>query len=64
MPAGDLEKLETALLFGGDAVYVGGQEYSLRAYAGNFDLAALGQGVKFARSMGKKVYVAVNILAH
>lgn len=64
MPAGDLEKLQTALLFGGDAVYVGGLEYSLRAYAGNFDLAALGKGVEFAHSMGKKVYVAVNILAH
>ncbi|MGI6469104.1 MAG: U32 family peptidase [Syntrophomonadaceae bacterium] len=64
MPAGDLEKLHTALLFGGDAVYVGGQEYSLRAYARNFDLADLAQGVNFAHSMGKKVYVAVNILAH
>lgn len=64
MPAGDLEKLKTALLFGGDAVYIGGQEYSLRAYAENFDLPTLAQGVGIAHQMGKKVYVTVNILAH
>lgn len=64
MPAGDLEKLHTALLFGGDAVYVGGREFSLRAYAGNFDFPALSQGLQFAHGLGKKVYVAVNILAH
>ncbi|MGI6435060.1 MAG: peptidase U32 family protein [Syntrophomonadaceae bacterium] len=64
MPAGDLEKLHTALLFGGDAVYVGGREFSLRAYAGNFDFPELVQGLQLARSLGKKVYVAVNILAH
>lgn len=64
MPAGDLEKLKTALLFGGDAVYVGGQEYSLRAYADNFDLPTLAQGIKFAHQMCKRVYVTVNILAH
>lgn len=64
LPAGDLEKLTTALLFGGDAVYVGGQEFSLRAYADNFDLSTLAQGIRLAHQMGKKVYVTVNILAH
>lgn len=64
IPAGDLEKLHTALLFGGDAVYVGGQEFSLRAYADNFDLPSLEQGVRFAHNQGKKVFVTVNILAH
>ena len=64
LPAGDLEKLYTAFLFGADAVYVGGQEFSLRAHAGNFDLAQLKEGLEFAHSLGKKVYVAVIIIAH
>lgn len=64
MPAGDLDKLYTALLFGGDAVYVGCEEFSLRAYAGNFDFAELARGLEFAHHLGKKVYVAANILAH
>jgi putative protease len=64
MPGGDLEKLKTGLLFGGDAIYAGGREFSLRAYADNFDLPALAQGISFAHNLGKKVYVTVNILAH
>ncbi|NLO21091.1 MAG: U32 family peptidase [Syntrophomonadaceae bacterium] len=63
LPAGDLEKLKTGCLFGADAVYLGGQEYSLRAYAGNFSLKEISIGVELARQQRKKVYVAVNVLA-
>ncbi|MGI5921958.1 MAG: peptidase U32 family protein [Syntrophomonadaceae bacterium] len=64
LPAGDLEKLKTAILFGADAVYLGGKEFSLRAFAGNFTLEEISQGLDFAHARGKKVYVTVNILAH
>jgi U32 family peptidase len=64
LPAGDLEKLKTALLFGGDAVYLGGRDFSLRAFAGNFDREDLIAGLKLARTMDKKVYVTVNVIAH
>ncbi|MEN6351048.1 MAG: peptidase U32 family protein, partial [Syntrophomonas sp.] len=63
MPAGSLEKLKTALLFGADAVYLGGTEFSLRAYAGNFSLPQLIEGLKFTRRYGKKAYITVNVLA-
>lgn len=63
-PAGDLEKLKFALLYGADAVYVGGQNYSLRANAKNFSLEDLREGVNYAHSLGKKVYVTVNIIFH
>ncbi|MDD3654929.1 MAG: U32 family peptidase [Desulfotomaculaceae bacterium] len=63
-PAGDLEKLKIAVLYGADAVYVGGQHFSLRAGAGNFSEAEMGEGVRFAHSKGVRVYVAVNIFAH
>lgn len=64
LPAGDQEKLKTAVLFGADAVYLGGKEYSLRAAAGNLTLQEMAEGLKFAHEHGKKVYTAVNILAH
>ncbi len=64
LPAGDLEKLKTAIIFGADAVYLGGKEYSLRAAAGNLTLQEMAEGLIFAHEQGKKVYVAVNILAH
>ncbi|MBC7075919.1 MAG: U32 family peptidase [Syntrophomonadaceae bacterium] len=64
LPAGDLEKLKTALLFGADAVYLGGKEFSLRAYAGNFTIEEMKEGLAFAHKRQKKVYVGVNILAH
>jgi putative protease len=64
MPAGNLEKLKTAILFGADAVYLGGKEFSLRAAADNFTLEEIGVGLTFARQYNKKVYVTVNILAH
>ncbi len=64
LPAGNLEKLKTAILFGADAVYLGGKEFSLRAYADNFTLEEINDGLTFARRYNKKVYVTVNILAH
>jgi putative protease len=64
LPAGDLEKFKTALLFGGDAVYAGGKEFSLRASAGNLSLSEISSGLSYARERGKKVYITVNILAH
>lgn len=62
-PAGDLEKLRTAIVYGADAVYLGGQAFSLRAGAGNFGEAELVEGVYLAHSAGVRVYVAVNIFA-
>ncbi len=60
-PAGDMSKLKTALYFGADAVYIGGKHFSLRALAGNFTDEEILQAVSFAHSLGKKVYVTVNI---
>ena len=64
LPAGDLEKLHTAITFGADAVYAGGHNYSLRAYAGNLDRPDLQAGVAGAHHQGKQVYITVNIFAH
>ena len=63
-PAGNLEKLKIALIYGADAVYVGGKKFGLRAYSGNFSDEELQEGVNFAHSMNRKVYVTVNIFAH
>lgn len=63
-PAGNLDKLKIALTYGADAVYLGGQSYSLRAGAGNFTIEEMEEGIKFAHGLGKKVYVTVNIFAH
>ncbi|EYE89677.1 peptidase U32 [Fervidicella metallireducens AeB] len=63
-PAGNLEKLKTALTYGADAVYIGGESYGLRAMADNFNLDEMAEGVKFAHDMGKKVFVTVNIFPH
>lgn len=62
-PAGNLEKLKTAFLYGADAVYVGGKKFSLRSFADNFTLPELEEGVTYAHARGKRVYVAVNIYA-
>lgn len=62
-PAGDLNKLKTALHFGADAVYAGGNAFSLRANAKNFDDAALIEAVRYTHAVGKKIYIATNILA-
>ncbi len=62
-PAGDFEKLRTALHFGADAVYLAGKNFGLRSFAANFTDDELLQAVKEVHSLGKKVYVAVNIFA-
>ncbi len=64
MPAGSLPVLKTAVMYGADAVYVGGESLSLRAGAKNFTMAELKEGVAFAHAHGAKVYVAANIFAH
>lgn len=64
MPAGSLDVLKTAFNFGADAVYVGGDMYGLRAKAKNFSCGDMREGITFAHSLGKKVYVTVNITAH
>ena len=63
-PAGDLEKLKIAVLYGADAVYIGGEAYGLRAKAKNFDIPAMKEGIDFAHAHGAKVYVTANIFAH
>ncbi|MCF7932256.1 MAG: U32 family peptidase [Acholeplasmataceae bacterium] len=63
-PAGDLEKLKIACLYGADAVFVGGKSFSLRSRASNFDLDDIKEGVDFAHRLGKKVYVTTNIIPH
>lgn len=63
-PAGNMEKMKMALLYGADAVYLGGKAFGLRAFGGNFSREALKEAVDFAHSLGKKVYVTVNIFPH
>ena len=63
-PAGDLERLKIALLYGADAVYIGGREYSLRANATNFSIDEIKEACTFAHKLGKKVYQTVNIVFH
>ena len=63
-PAGDLSRLKIALLYGADAVYLGGQDYSLRANATNFSIEEIKEGCDFAHKLGKKVYQTVNIVFH
>ncbi len=63
-PAGNPEKLEIAFTYGADAVYIGGEAFSLRAGAGNFSIADMTAGVRLAHSLGKRLYVAANIFAH
>lgn len=64
VPASSLEVLKTAVLFGADAVYIGGDLYGLRAKAKNFSKEDMEAGIRFAHEKGVKVYVTVNILAH
>lgn len=61
-PAGDWERLEMALCYGADAVYLAGTEFGLRAAAGNFDRAELARAVELAHGMGRRVYVTCNTL--
>ncbi len=63
-PSGDLERLKIACLYGADAIYIGGQNYSLRANALNFSVDDIREAVNFAHNLNKKVYVTVNIVFH
>ena len=63
-PAGDPEKLNAALRYGADAVYLAGEAFGMRAAAGNFTLDQLREGVKTANSYGKKIYLTVNVMPH
>ncbi len=63
-PAGDLEKLKIAVLYGADAVYFGGETFSLRAGAGNFTYEEMKEGIEFAHAHGAKCHLTVNIFAH
>ena len=63
-PAGDLERLKVTLLYGADAVYLGGKLYNLRANATNFSLEDLKEGCQFAHKLGKKVFLTLNIFFH
>ena len=64
VPASSLEVLKVAVIFGADAVYIGGEVFGLRAKAKNFSMEDMKEGVEFAHSRGVKVYVTANILAH
>jgi putative protease len=63
-PAGTLEKLKIAILYGADAVYLGGEAYGMREKAGNFTLEEMEEGLDFAHERGVKVYVTANIIPH
>ena len=64
VPASSLEVLKVAVIFGADAVYIGGEVYGLRAKAKNFSKEDMAEGIAFAHAHGVKVYVTANILAH
>ena len=63
-PAGSLDRLKIALLYGADAVYIGGRDYSLRANAKNFSIDEIKEACDYAHSLKKRVYVTVNIVFH
>ena len=63
-PAGNLEKAKIALIYGADAVYVGGKSFSLRARASNFEIDDIKELCTFAHSLNKRVYVTTNIIPH
>ena len=64
VPASSLEVLKTAVIFGADAVYIGGEAFGLRAKAKNFSMEEMKEGIEFAHARDVKVYVTANILAH
>lgn len=64
VPAASLEILKTGVIFGADAVYIGGEAYGLRAKAKNFSIEEMAEGIAFAHERGVRVYVTANILAH
>ena len=64
LPGGSLDVLKVAVLYGADAVYIGGEAFGLRAKARNFSRAEMEEGIAFAHEHGAKVYVTANIFAH
>ncbi|MBQ2402272.1 MAG: U32 family peptidase, partial [Lachnospiraceae bacterium] len=64
VPAGSLDVLKTAVIFGADAVYLGGEAFGLRAKAKNFTNEEIKEGIKFAHEHGVRVFITANILAH
>lgn len=63
-PAGNIEKLKFAFMYGADACYIGGRDYSLRANAKNFSIEEINEACEYAHNLSKKVYVTVNIVFH
>lgn len=63
-PGGSLEKLKIAIMYGADAVYIGGESFSLRVAAENFTTDEIKEGIEFAHQRGKKVYLTANIISH
>lgn len=63
-PAGDMEKLKTAIEYGANAVYFAGKKFGLRAFSGNFDISELKNAVEYAHAKNVKCYITVNIIAH
>lgn len=63
-PAGDLERLKIAVLYGADAIYLGGKQFSLRSRASNFSIEDIAEGVRFANAHGAHIHVTVNMLPH
>ena len=63
-PAGSLEKLKIAFIYGADAVFIGGKKFSLRARASNFDIPEIKKACDFAHNLSRKVYVTTNIIPH
>ena len=63
-PAGSIDRLKIALLYGADAVYFGGRNYSLRANAKNLGIDEIKEACDYAHNLGKRVYVTVNIIFH
>ena len=64
VPASSLEVLKIAVIFGADAVYIGGEAFGLRAKAKNFSMEDVKEGIEFAHKHGVKVYITANIVAH
>ncbi|MGB7605384.1 MAG: peptidase U32 family protein, partial [Lutisporaceae bacterium] len=63
-PAGNMEKLKMAVIYGADAIYIGGEKFGLRASAGNFDMLQIREAVKYVHENSKKLYITVNIIPH
>lgn len=63
-PAGDLDRLKTAVMYGADAVFIGGKRFSLRSRASNFDIEDIAEGVRFANKYGVAIHVTINMLPH